>query len=326
MDSSKEVLKRVYKSKKKGVLWMVGITQGEAKRLLEKEFEELNAFTNRSGMKKYAYAQRKNYNQLVMDTIKVSFRESSLHRRKEHQRHLDVFYIDSYSDGLLEVLDDAVATYTFNNRDWGKKKHKYNGRWFGPESTSLEDIKIAQYWGMKRKSWRAYPIYNYYSDYFFLNTHQSLVFYDIRKKKMVRGDLTKLQHPVFASIPNNKNMLKRILEIQNVDIRKNILKQLSWDYIQYAQEIDSFRDYSLVAIDFNDKNKNSRNTESRFLRRVYLKMKNPSTGETHMEAVHPDCQTVAEAINYRRYGVINLKTIANQFLVTVPDWTLAQLS
>lgn len=36
--------------------------------------------------------------------------------------------------------------------------------------------------------------------------------------------------------------------------------------------------------------------------RRYLKMLNPSIGVWHLEAVHPSCNTVQEAINWRRYG------------------------
>ena len=303
------------------------ISQMEAKRLLEKEFEELNAFTGRPGMKKYAYAyaMRKNYNELVMRTITASFRERGLYREKNQGIVRNNWYVSDgreYADGLFEVLQEAINKYTFENRDWGKKKHKYNGNWKSPENSSIENIRTAMYWGMKRRSWQAYPVYNYYSDYFFLCTHQSFVFYDVKKCKMVRGDLTKVQHPVFGYIPDTKEMLKRVLEIQNVDIRKNILKQLKWDYTKYTEEADVQGDYKLLVIDFKEDDART----NRALRRVYLKMLNPSTGENHIEAVHPDCQTVADAINYRRYGSVRPTAVENQFFQRVPNWTPVQLS
>lgn len=307
---------------------MAEITQMEAKRFLEREFEELNAFTGRPGMKKYAYgyAKRKGYNKLVMDTLRASFREKGLYSLKRDFRdYYNHFYEHGYNDGLIEVLDDAVKHYTFNNRVWGRKQHKWMGRWKGPESMSLENIRIERYWGHKRRSYMAYPVYNYYSDYFFLCTHRSLIFYDIKTSKMVRGDLTKLQHPVFASIKSSKDSLKRILEIQNVDIRKNILKQLSWKYIEYAEVTDKTGDYRLLVIDFDERDDSGNQRTSRALRRVYLEMKNPSTGEIHMEAVHPDCDTVADAINYRRYGAVNPQVLNNSF-ISIPNWTPVQLS
>lgn len=306
---------------------MAELTQSEAKRFLEREFEELNAFTGRPGMKKYAYAyaKRREYNKLVMDTIKASFREKGLYSlKRDYRDYYNHFNENSFIDGLMQILEHAVKQYTFDNRIWGKKQHKYMGRWKGPESISLENIRIERYWGHKRRSYQAYPVYNYYSDYFFLCTHQSLIFYDIKTSKMVRGDLTKLQHPVFASISKSKDHLKRILEIANVDVRKNILKQLSWKYIEYAEVADKIRDYRLLVIDFGEGD-GDRRSGNRNLRRVYLEMKNPSTGETHVEAVHPDCNTVADAINYRRYGTVNPKQVANQF-VKIPDWTPVQLS
>lgn len=37
-------------------------------------------------------------------------------------------------------------------------------------------------------------------------------------------------------------------------------------------------------------------------RRRYLKMRNPSVGVWHLEAVHPSCATVQQAKNYRAGG------------------------
>jgi hypothetical protein len=37
-------------------------------------------------------------------------------------------------------------------------------------------------------------------------------------------------------------------------------------------------------------------------RRVYLRMQNPSVDEVHLEAVHPTCATVTQALNWRNFG------------------------
>ncbi len=39
--------------------------------------------------------------------------------------------------------------------------------------------------------------------------------------------------------------------------------------------------------------------------RIYLKMNNPSIEEVHIEAVHPDCKTVNEALSWRNQGKVS---------------------
>lgn len=39
--------------------------------------------------------------------------------------------------------------------------------------------------------------------------------------------------------------------------------------------------------------------------RIYIKMNNPSVDEVHIEAVHPDCKTVKEALNWRNQGKVS---------------------
>lgn len=42
--------------------------------------------------------------------------------------------------------------------------------------------------------------------------------------------------------------------------------------------------------------------------RIYLRMENPSIEETHIEAVHPDCKTVTDALSWRNMGTIQAFT------------------
>lgn len=55
-----------------------------------------------------------------------------------------------------------------------------------------------------------------------------------------------------------------------------------------AQSIDQEGDYELLLLDLGDDR-----------RRPYLKMPNPSIGTWHVEGVHPDCQTVTQALTWR---------------------------
>ena len=90
------------------------------------------------------------------------------------------------------------------------------------------------------------------------------------------------------------DMLTSRKELKNAEIRREFvrkigiercLSQLGW------QVIDKKDDYELGTVNVID------NTP-----RKYLKMLNPSVGVWHLEAVHPDCNTVQDAINWRAYG------------------------
>lgn len=286
------------------------IDRKEAARLLEKQFQDLDRFINVvPGAKKYAYAyaMRHQYSELVMATIRSTWRERNLYNRNKDNKLID---------NLNGVLEEGVKEYTYQNMDWGRKKKKYKGYWVGPHDISMENINTVTQWCRHHR--RSYPYYHYYSNYFYLNTADSIIFYDVKQKKMVHGNLTTLKHPIFGCLPDSREMLMDILSIQNVDVRKNILSQLSFDYIKYADEVSKSGDYTLLSLDMG-----RRDTwrEPRF--RKYLKMINPSTGDVHVEAVHPDCATVQHAINYRRYGTIGVPTIGS---MPLPQWSPVQLS
>jgi hypothetical protein len=55
-----------------------------------------------------------------------------------------------------------------------------------------------------------------------------------------------------------------------------------------AQVVDKKGNYELINLDLGKKEY-----------RPYLKMVNPSTGEYHIEGIHPDCKTVDAAIEWR---------------------------
>ena len=292
------------------------LTENEAKRALAKEFEDVNGFIGSiKGVKKYAYAfaKRLGCNTLVLDTLKFGWQESGLYRMQRDMVESNEmqYSIAKYTDGLIHLLDSAVSEYTFKNTDWGRKNHKYHGSWVPPSDKTMESIHVNTLFAKKR--YYTYPYYNYHSNYFFLNTHNSMIFFDIKAQKMVRGSLITLQHPIFKTLEDCKKTLQKVLSIQNVDVRKNILGQLSFDYLKYAEVEHKEGNYELIAIKY----KSNRAEE----RRVYLKMINPSTEEIHVEAVHPNCRTVLDAINFRRYGTTSPPTNVKSL-----NWSPIQLS
>jgi len=62
--------------------------------------------------------------------------------------------------------------------------------------------------------------------------------------------------------------------------------------------IEKKYNYELIALDLGDKGY-----------RPYLKMINPSTGEFHIEGVHPSCKTVQEALDWRNQTSLEPKIL-----------------
>ena len=88
----------------------------------------------------------------------------------------------------------------------------------------------------------------------------------------------------------NKKGVKENVEVRREFVRKigieRVTNELGW------KVIDKKETYELGTLEVVPES-----------RRVYLKMLNPSVeGVWHIEAVHPDCNTVQEAINWRAYG------------------------
>ena len=83
---------------------------------------------------------------------------------------------------------------------------------------------------------------------------------------------------------------KLILKEQNAEVRREIVRKIGVERVcksLNAKVIDRQDNYELLNLDLGD----------RF--RPYLKMKNPSIGVYHIEGVHPDCDTVEKALNWR---------------------------
>jgi hypothetical protein len=80
---------------------------------------------------------------------------------------------------------------------------------------------------------------------------------------------------------------------QNAEVRREIVKKMGIDNFvrkSKAKVIDSENEYELLNIDFGQRD------------RPFLKMKNPSIAEYHVEGVHPDCKTVRQALYFRNYN------------------------
>jgi hypothetical protein len=85
-----------------------------------------------------------------------------------------------------------------------------------------------------------------------------------------------------------------ILKEQNVEVRREIVRKVGIERVCQAlgaRCVDKQGDYELLLLDLQDGRQ-----------RPYLKMLNPSIGVWHVEGVHPDCQTVQQAINWRVFG------------------------
>ena len=61
--------------------------------------------------------------------------------------------------------------------------------------------------------------------------------------------------------------------------------------------LDTEGTYELIGINF---------AEEVYPERIYLKMINPSVNDIHIEAVHPDCKTVKEALMWRNFGTVDI--------------------
>jgi len=84
---------------------------------------------------------------------------------------------------------------------------------------------------------------------------------------------------------------KKIHEIENVEIRREFVRKVGVEKIAIelgAKTIDRRKKYELLSINMGDNR-----------HRPYLKMLNPSIRVWHLEGVHPDCQTVNQALSWR---------------------------
>ena len=82
-----------------------------------------------------------------------------------------------------------------------------------------------------------------------------------------------------------------ILKEKNAEVRREIVRKVGIERVcekLNAKIIDKVNNYELLMLDLGDDRT-----------RPYLKMLNPSIGIYHIEGVHPDCNTVEKALNWR---------------------------
>lgn len=108
----------------------------------------------------------------------------------------------------------------------------------------------------------------------------------------------------FVTTPADQLNPDEILNIKNVEQRAEVIKKYGINKLfeklpTTLLDSDTITDgsgtkhpYKLYKVMIGDNE------------RTYLRMENPSVEETHIEAVHPDCQTVAQANSWRNFGEI----------------------
>ena len=106
--------------------------------------------------------------------------------------------------------------------------------------------------------------------------------------------ITELAHLMLAGA-NPKD----ILNVKNTEQRAELIKHYGIDKLFYELKptlLDKANGYELYSISVYEG-----------IPRIYLKMDNPSVpDEVHIEAVHPDCKAVDQALNWRNIGNVEL--------------------
>ena len=114
--------------------------------------------------------------------------------------------------------------------------------------------------------------------------------------------------PWMAETPVDQLDTKKVLNIKNVEQRAEVIKRIGVTklFSQLPKTfLDNMDDYELGSLNFS---------EGIYPERIYLKMKNPSVDEIHIESVHQDCKTVKEALSWRNFGSIEVPYIAPKVL------------
>jgi hypothetical protein len=104
--------------------------------------------------------------------------------------------------------------------------------------------------------------------------------------------------PEYILTPAEKLSPQTVLTETNVEIRRELLRKIGIErFLAVAKHkvLDKRDNYELLSIELTPEIKDAR----------YLKMINPSIGVFHVEGVHPTCNTVQHAINWRAHEDIN---------------------
>lgn len=110
----------------------------------------------------------------------------------------------------------------------------------------------------------------------------------------------------FIETPVDKIAYDDVLGIKNAEQRSEIIKKIGINKLfnhlkpKKLHTADGYELYSVSVVQGVD--------------RIYLKMQNPSIDEVHVEAVHPDCKTVQQALYWRNFGDLNDKFVKPRIL------------
>lgn len=94
--------------------------------------------------------------------------------------------------------------------------------------------------------------------------------------------------------PAHEIDVKDVLAIKNVEQRAELIKKIGVEKALADLEtttLDTWEGYELLSVSIYPD-----------MPRIYIKMQNPSIDEIHLEAVHPDCKTVQQALKWRNDG------------------------
>jgi len=97
-------------------------------------------------------------------------------------------------------------------------------------------------------------------------------------------------------MPVNEIDCKEFTKIENAEIRREFVRKVGAEKLLHdlgGLVLDASSDYSLVTLDLKGETG----------RWPYLKMRNPSLGVWHIEAVPKNIETVQEALNWRMVRV-----------------------
>ncbi len=147
-----------------------------------------------------------------------------------------------------------------------------------------------------------------------------------------------LLSPKWFKVPSEKLDAQEILTISNVEQRMEMMRYVGMEMLLSKLEhkvIGKTEDgvYELLAITVDVGGGDRFPLQSRHRERtatererftetaewIYLKMINPSTGTYHIEAVHPTCRTVMQALNWRASELA-------RFLAKDETWTPEQIT
>ncbi|MEG4033631.1 hypothetical protein QUA03_07380 [Microcoleus sp. S36b_A4] len=95
---------------------------------------------------------------------------------------------------------------------------------------------------------------------------------------------------------------KWVLKEQNVEVRRALIQGITYDRICQelaVKELDSWQEYTLLSIEFDDDFDNAGNPKPVYL----LKMTCPSTGFIHALRVSPDLESAQEAIRWVNWEI-----------------------